>query len=299
MESEPEFTPQKPINRRRALKIMGGATAAVAAGIVVGGDKVSQKIRESSNVDIAEGLPSVIEQMKRLFSDIDQKAKPEEWSAIIYEQCVKNQLPPTEENICIILTLLGSESGFRASPRIIDSWVTPSEKLLAKSGILKPKTSGPMQVNIQDVMDQESIGYEEALKKISTKGEGVGYGVRYLKKIIDLYEGVSDNELRLKCIFADYNAGLFTSRNAGIQVVLNKILNSSLREDGLLFSETEREIERLFLSHNIPITKEQIKEDLAHKASSEFTNSKVWQAIKELNGGSMPVIPSDIRIVGL
>ena len=84
-----------------------------------------------------------------------------------------------------------------------------------------------MQVNIQDVMTQENIAYQEALKKISTKGEGVGYGIKYLKKIIGLYQDISNDELRLKCIFADYNAGLFTSRNASIQVVLNKMLNTS------------------------------------------------------------------------
>ena len=149
-----------------------------------GYDRISQKIREFSNTYVQEGLPNVIEKMKTLYPAIDQWAKPEEWSAVIYEQCKKNQLPLTQENLCLILAIIGAESGFRASPRVVDFWMTPSEKFVGKLGIMKSKTSGAMEITVQDIMDREKIGYNEALEEISIIQAGIGFGIEHLKKLL-------------------------------------------------------------------------------------------------------------------
>ena len=158
----------------------------------------------------------------------------------------KNQLPLTQENLCLILAIIGAESGFRASPRVVDFWMTPSEKFVGKLGIMKSKTSGAMEITVQDIMDREKIGYNEALEEISIIQAGIGFGIEHLKKILIFIKifrmTIFDLSVFLLIIMLDF----FTSRNTGVQIILNKIGNFALREDGLLFSQTEQAIKSYF-----------------------------------------------------
>lgn len=285
------------VTRRDFLeKAAGAAVGALMAG---GYDRISHGVRELSNPKVEGVLPNVIEKMKRLHPEFSQWDKPEDWAEAIKKKCEENKFPATDENRCLILTLIGAESGFRDSPRVVGSWATPSEKFMEEIRILKPRTGGPMNVSIREVMEQDKISYDKALKEVSTFQNGIGYGIRHLKKVVDLYKDIRDDNLRLKCIFADYNAGLFTSRNAGVQVVLEKMGSPVSRKDGLLSEETEQAIEKLFSKYNIPITVGQIKEDLTHKADYNFPDTQTWKEIAKLNKGDMPLAPADSPVLGL
>lgn len=314
---EPEKYPPttKFLSRRKFLKIVGGAFigAATADTILRGGgyDKASQILYEHfGKENYTESLAKVIEALKPLFPTIDQWVNSQEWAEAIHEACDKNKLEPTIENLAILLTLIIAESGFRTSPRIVDLWLTPSENTLESTGLLEPKTSGPMELSNRYIMADENISYEEALEKSSTVKGGIFYGTKHVKMLLDTYAEKSDShETILRSFFADYNAGAFASRNAGLQRAINEVSGSTLREDGLLLlpkneqgelpqTQSITALENLFAHEKFNITHDQLIADLQSQLSRDLEKTETWKVVKQLYAKEIPLVPADRPVLG-
>ena len=114
----------------------------------------------------------------------------------------------------------------------------------------KLTSAGPMQVNIETAMklsreDGEIIEETQMYDYLFTKPEGIYYGVKNLKPILETYPPEEDLN-NLDFIFADYNAGLYKSRNAAFQNRINVILGvKELQEDGVLGIKTARALNKI------------------------------------------------------
>jgi len=111
---------------------------------------------------------------------------------------------------------------------------------------------------------------------------GVYYGVLYLSEIINAY--ISDenelNEEWVKIISADYQSGIFSSRNAAFQKQLNELTGSSLSLDGDFGSQTQKVLNDFLVSKGKKELK--VNKDIFQESKTkEFENQEVYKFIKE------------------
>lgn len=270
--------PNNPWNtnsRRDFLKRGVGIGTALSIGVwlwEISADSISQKIRSVLNVEYSSPLGKSIEQLKRLFPEINQWINSEEWANDIISAFHDNQLELTDENLGIALTLINSSSWFRSDPRAVDFLPSPSEMTFHELGIKSPKTSGPLETSVQFIMNKKGVNYEKATGMLTERAEWLKLGIDFLKKIIQEYSDVKDSEKRLKCIFADYNAWIGASRRAGIQTAIRKLSGKDLLPDGIFGKTTFEALEELFKIRNIAISRENIESDL--RSSSEKMKQK-------------------------
>lgn len=305
---------KKSISRRKLLIGAGALGAAWGADKLVrrgGYDAISGFLyKKFGHKNYEQPLARVIENLKLVYPEIDQWINSKDWAEGIAEACAKNNVEPTIENLGMILTLVSHESGFRTSPRVIDAWATPFESVVKATGLVQPRTSGPMELSNRYIMVDEKVSYEEAVKRSSTIKGGLFYGVRHLKRLQDTYAAKPDkHEIVLQSIFADYNAGPFASRNAGLQRAVNELSGSRLREDGLLLlpkdkqgkageSQTQKAIFDLFQKQNITISKADIEQDLNLQLSSDLEKTETWKIIQKLSQKDIPLVPADRPVLG-
>ena len=94
--------------------------------------------------------------------------------------------------------------------------------------------------------------------------------------------------------FADYNSGMYSSRNAAFQSMLNSLTDAELSLDGdlLLYtkdgairsqkSQSERELISVFAKNNFIITERQIRADLKKEKVKDFEDTMTYRGISKL-----------------
>ncbi|WP_197457554.1 DUF1615 domain-containing protein [Snodgrassella sp. CFCC 13594] len=160
-------------------------------------------------------------------------------------------------------------------------------------------TIGSMQVQVQYALEHQRNKMEvnELRDYLYTQEGGLYYGIHRLMK----YPAAYDKSIYR---FADYNSGMYSSRNAAFQQDLNKLSGSQLPLDGdmLLYnkdgsiqtlpSQTETVINQVSADHNLGLKADQIHKDLVVEKQPEFEQTATYQkiaALYEAQFGKKPV----------
>lgn len=147
-------------------------------------------------------------------------------------------------------------------------------------------TIGSMQVSVKYARDhqRDHASVNELRDYMYTREGGLYYGIHRLMK----YPAAYDNA---QYRFADYNSGMYSSRNAAFQQDINKLLNLDMALDGDLLvydkddnpqsmpSQTETALNQLFADHGISMKPEDIRSDLLHEKQAEFENTSTYQNV--------------------
>lgn len=153
------------------------------------------------------------------------------------------------------------------------------------------KTGGPMQVSLafaEQKFKAAPYPYSDPRslrEEVFSRRGGLYFGIAYL---LD-YQAAYDHMLYR---FADYNAGHYASRNAGLQRAIGSLSGQSLSLDGdLLRYEGERPSRTasetlnavLSIKDLLGLSEEAIREDLAREKTPELEGTLTWQRIAELS----------------
>lgn len=217
-----------------------------------------------------------------------------------FENVLKNQ--PTPENSYLKqMRQVKTEEDLDDLYREIFHYMSKHYHVSAVTGIAKLigedigekmnpiNTLGSMQVHINYAKEHKrQSGNITALRDdLYSQYGGLYYGIHRLMS----YPAQYDQALYR---FADYNSGMYSSRNAAFQKMLAKIQNQKLDLDGdlLLYnkdgrplptlSQTEKEIIAAFTTHNILVTPRQVRKDLKKEKQQDFEETQTYLAIQEL-----------------
>ena len=153
------------------------------------------------------------------------------------------------------------------------------------------KTGGPMQVSVafaEQKFKTASYPYSDPRslrEEVFSRRGGLYFGIAYL---LD-YPAAYDHMLYR---FADYNAGHYASRNAGLQRAIGGLSGQRLSLDGDLLryegdkpSGTESETLNAVLSIKdlLGLSEDAIRDDLAREKTPELEGTLTWQRIAELS----------------
>lgn len=150
-------------------------------------------------------------------------------------------------------------------------------------------TLGSMQVHISYAKEHNRQGgnIAELRTDLYSQYGGLYYGIHRLM----MYPADYDKPLYR---FADYNSGMYSSRNAAFQSMLNDLTEAELSLDGdlLLYSkdggvrsaksQSERELISVFAKHNIVLTPRQIRSDLKKEKEQDFEDTASYRALLKL-----------------
>lgn len=150
-------------------------------------------------------------------------------------------------------------------------------------------TLGSMQVHIGYAKEHKRQGgnIAELRTDLYSQYGGLYYGIHRLM----MYPADYDKPLYR---FADYNSGMYSSRNAAFQSMLNDLTAAELTLDGdlLLYSkdgsprsaksESERELTNVFAANNVILTPRQIRADLKTEKEQDFEDTATYHAVTKL-----------------
>ena len=150
-------------------------------------------------------------------------------------------------------------------------------------------TLGSMQVHINYAKEhkRQSGSIAELRNDLYTQYGGLYYGIHRLMK----YPADYDKAIYR---FADYNSGMYSSRNAAFQRMLNAMTKTEINLDGdlLLYtkngdikatqSQTEKELIAIFAQNNILVTPRQIRSDLKKEKEKKFEDTQTYLAVQKL-----------------
>lgn len=150
-------------------------------------------------------------------------------------------------------------------------------------------TLGSMQVHIDYARDNKraNTNNEELRRDLYSQYGGLYYGIHRLM----LYPADYDNPIYR---FADYNSGMYSSRNAGFQKMLATISGQKLDYDGDLLiykkggsisgdsSQAERAINSLIQKGLITLNTRQVRSDLSKEKSIQFSNTETYRTVSSL-----------------
>lgn len=170
------------------------------------------------------------------------------------------------------------------------------------------ETAGSMQVSVswsQQLGRREGLSAEEVRDMLYTRYGGVKYGTARLfaheterreeargciGPLPDLPSTYEDPIFR----FADYNAGLYTSRNANLQEQLKRLINEPITADGDLLQwndsgkpkgdqdgQTVRALETWRLRYAPDLGRAQMLDDLEQEKSITFEQTETWRRVRE------------------
>lgn len=150
-------------------------------------------------------------------------------------------------------------------------------------------TLGSMQVHINyaKANKRSSMNIAELRNDLYTQYGGLYYGIHRLMSYPANYD---------KAIyrFADYNSGMYSSRNSAFQSMLNDLTDVELGLDGdlLLYtkdgdvrsapSQSEKELITVFAKNNILVTPRQIRDDLKLEKEKKFESTQTYIALTKL-----------------
>lgn len=172
------------------------------------------------------------------------------------------------------------------------SAITGAAKLVGSdlSERMNPITTlGSMQVHIDyaKAHKRTPMSTENLRKDLYSQYGGLYYGIHRLMKYEALYP---------KAIyrFADYNSGVYSSRNASFQKMLATVTGKNVTLDGdlLLYekggdvraekSSTEKLINQLFAKKKIQHTERQVRFDLKREKEKGFEDTLTYKHLKQL-----------------
>ena len=172
------------------------------------------------------------------------------------------------------------------------SMLTGAAKLVGQDFAekLNPVTTlGSMQVHIGYAKEHKRQGgnIAELRTDLYSQYGGLYYGIHRLM----MYAADYDKAIYR---FADYNSGMYSSRNAAFQSMLNDLTVAELDLDGdlLLYnkdgsirsakSQSERELIGVFANHNILVTPRQMRTDLKKEKEKKFEDTATYRAVAKL-----------------
>ena len=217
-----------------------------------------------------------------------------------FENVLKNQPTPensylkqmakvkTEEELDVLYRQIFDDM----SKRYHVSALTGAAKLIGQDigEKMNPITTlGSMQVHINYAKDHKrQSGSTAALRDdLYTQYGGLYYGIHRLM----VYPAHYDEAIYR---FADYNSGMYSSRNAAFQKMLGIIQNKDLDLDGdlLLYSkegrpqsslsQSEKETIAAFTANKVLVTPRQIRADLKKEKAQEFEDTQTYLAVQKL-----------------
>lgn len=150
-------------------------------------------------------------------------------------------------------------------------------------------TLGSMQVLITYAQDHKRsrMNTNELRDDLYTQYGGLYYGIHRLM----MYPADYNKSIYR---FADYNSGMYSSRNAAFQSMLNDLTPKELDLDGdlLLYnkdgspravlSQSEKELISVFTQNNVLVTPRQIRSDLKKEKEKSFEDTQTYIAVKKL-----------------
>ena len=149
-------------------------------------------------------------------------------------------------------------------------------------------TLGSMQVHINYAKRHRRANMNDRTLRTDMYGQygGLYYGIHRLMK----YDANYDKPLYR---FADYNSGMYSSRNAAFQQRVATLTGKKLAIDGdlLLYtsgdvssrrSQTETALIELLATAPMPMTDTQIRSDLKKEKRQNFEDTKTYQTVNEL-----------------
>ncbi|WP_335950997.1 DUF1615 domain-containing protein [Acinetobacter beijerinckii] len=217
-----------------------------------------------------------------------------------FEDVLKNQ-PSPEDNYMSQMRRVKTERELDLLYREIFDYMSKHYHVSALTGAAKlvgqdigekmnPITTlGSMQVHINYAKEhkRQSGNIAELRNDLYTQYGGLYYGIHRLMEYPADY---------VKAIyrFADYNSGMYSSRNAAFQTMLNALTETEISLDGdlLLYSkngdikptqsQTEKVLITVFAKNNILVTPRQIRSDLKKEKEQSFENTQTYIAVQKL-----------------
>lgn len=165
--------------------------------------------------------------------------------------------------------------------------VTSAARIIARQNIeeiFNPiNTLGSMQVHIRYAIDNSRSGNDihKIRDDLYTQYGGLYYGIHRLMT----YPAQYDKPIYR---FADYNSGIYSSRNAAFQQMINRLSDVDLSLDGDLLAynkdgdiistptTTETALNQLFLQHNILLDAKDIRRDLKKEKKQKFEDTDTY-----------------------
>ena len=217
-----------------------------------------------------------------------------------FEDVLKNQ-PSPENNYMSQMRKVKTERELDLLYREIFDYMSKHYHVSALTGAAKlvgqdigekmnPITTlGSMQVHINYAKEhkRQSGSIAELRNDLYTQYGGLYYGIHRLMK----YPADYDKAIYR---FADYNSGMYSSRNAAFQRMLNAMTKTEISLDGdlLLYtkngdikatqSQTEKELIAIFAQNNILVTPRQIRSDLKKEKEKKFEDTQTYLAVQKL-----------------
>lgn len=150
-------------------------------------------------------------------------------------------------------------------------------------------TLGSMQVHINYAREnrRSNADNEELRRDLYTQYGGLYYGIHRLM----LYPA---NYTEAVYRFADYNSGMYSSRNAGFQKMLSELSGQKLDFDGDLLiyksgssisdmpSQSEKALQNMANQGFLQLTTRQIRNDLSKEKSAKFSDTELYRTIGSL-----------------
>ncbi|WP_343596265.1 DUF1615 domain-containing protein [Acinetobacter sp.] len=227
-----------------------------------------------------------------------------------FEQVLKTQ-PTPEDNYLKQLSKVKTERDIDLLYRQIFDYMSKHYHVSALTGAAKlvgqdigermnPITTlGSMQVSIQYAQDHQKdhMSVNDLRDDLYTQYGGLYYGIHRLM----MYSNQYDKPIYR---FADYNSGMYSSRNASVQKALNVLTGSELSLDGDLLqydkndnvqavqSNTELTFINLFTQKKVIITPQQLRSDLKTEKTIDFEKTQTYLTLtklyKDQTGKEMP-----------
>ncbi|MCF8382946.1 MAG: DUF1615 domain-containing protein [Chlorobium sp.] len=149
-------------------------------------------------------------------------------------------------------------------------------------------TIGSMQVSVKFAEEYpkkpQNVGFGSVRSMLYTCKGGVFYGTAYLLGFTHDYDD-------WKYVFADFNAGHYSSRNAGFQKMLAKLTHRTVVLDGDLMSYENGHIATsvtydtftgLLKNKGVEFDEDQIRKDFSKEKSRDFENTWSYKKITEM-----------------
>ena len=217
-----------------------------------------------------------------------------------FQEVLKNQ-PSPENNYMSQMRQVKTERELDLLYREIFAYMSKHYHISALTGAAKlagqdigekmnPITTlGSMQVHINYAKEhkRQSGNIVELRNSLYTQYGGLYYGIHRLMQ----YPAEYDQAIYR---FADYNSGMYSSRNAAFQSMLQALTENEISLDGdlLLYnkdgdvrptlSQSEKELIAIFAKNNILITPRQVRSDLKKEKDKKFENTQTYLAVQKL-----------------
>ena len=220
--------------------------------------------------------------------------------AAYFENVLKNQ-PSPDDNYLKQMSRVRTEKDLDVLYREIFDYMAKHYHVSALTGAAKfvgqdiaekmnPITTlGSMQVHINYAKEHKrtSMNINELRDDLYTQFGGLYYGIHRLM----MYPADYDKPIYR---FADYNSGMYSSRNAAFQKMIDKLTEANLALDGDLLSydkngaprpaitDTEKALTALFSKNNILVTPRQLRSDLKDEKQQDFEKTQTYIAVTKL-----------------